>query len=180
MRDPFVRLEHSTHVYGDQNGSRFHTAVVAARVRNVARYTSEDSQSFLDLTHVRDMKLSSPNGGLVDGTSPLEASTAAEAIESGIFSGWYEASVSSVRAKGIFEENESMTTGDEASWDIESLLTAGVLEAIHGPALEMVRMMDGVGAKVDNGQGCKFTVPTWNIGHEGAWRGMDEAEGDFW
>ena len=155
--NPFVRLERSVQIEDDMDGAKFQRAAVAVRVRHVARYTSQDGQSFLDLTFVRDMSPTCPDG------VQLKASLAAESIKYGVFTSWYEASISSARAEELFKENETMTTGDESSWDTNTLTAAGVLDAVSGAALGMVRAMDGVGAKVDNGQSCKFRAPPSNM-----------------
>jgi len=180
VRHPFVRLERSMHTHNDQKGTRFHTAVVGVRVRHIARYTTRNGQSILDLTGVRAMDVSFPDGGGDDNNSRLEASPATEAIEKGIFSCWYEASVSSAKAEAIFAENETLAIGDESRWDVGTLTVAGVLEAVYKPALEMIRQMDGVGAKVDNGQGSKLQAPGWNIRQVEALREAEGLDEEFW
>jgi len=168
------------HTLGDQKGVQFHTAVVAVRVRHIARYTSKDGRSLLDLTYLRDMDVQFPEGGEHDDSSRLEAFPMTEAVARGVFSSWYEASVSSVKAEEIFVENEGIATGDESQWDIGTLSAAGVLEALYTPALEMVRQMDGVGATVDNGQGGRYRAPAWNVRQAEARREAEASGGEFW
>jgi len=151
----------------------------------VARYSSIDGESLLDLTNVWHMTLSPPGNGIRDSDNPLTALPTTEAPDSGLFSNWYEAAVSSAKAADIFKENEGMTAGDEASWDTSTLSSARVFAATYKPALEMVRKMDGVGVKVDNRQGRRYPTPAWNariieMQRLEEQRSGDDPAGAFW
>ncbi|KYK56896.1 hypothetical protein DCS_03902 [Drechmeria coniospora] len=64
---------------------------------------------------------------------------------------FYEASISSVRAKAILEENVDLKFGDSASWALEHLVGDDILEDICRPALGMMSGMDDIGLNNDNG-----------------------------
>ncbi|VZH86916.1 unnamed protein product [Fusarium fujikuroi] len=66
---------------------------------------------------------------------------------------WFEASISSVRAEEIFQENMGLEFGDKTHWTPDILHQQGVFRAISEPALQMVRKMDHVGDSNSNGQG---------------------------
>ncbi|KAF5698306.1 hypothetical protein FGLOB1_12163 [Fusarium globosum] len=66
---------------------------------------------------------------------------------------WFEASISSVRAEEIFQENMGLEFGGKTHWTPDILHQQGVFRAISEPALQMVRKMDHVGDSNSNGQG---------------------------
>lgn len=69
---------------------------------------------------------------------------------------WFEASISSVRAKELFTENIRLPFGDSTSWGCEHLEADGVFEDICRPALGMITRMDGIGSANNNGQGLQI------------------------
>ncbi len=99
------------------------------------------------------MKLDHTEGKDGPGIHNIIARPSGETPGEGIISTWYEASISSTSARTILRENETLTLGDEAQWTLQMLVDAGALEAIYKPALQMVKAMDGVGVKMDNGPG---------------------------
>ncbi len=96
---------------------------------------------------------------MAPGIHNIIARPSGETPGEGIISTWYEASISSTSAQTILRENEILTLGDEAQWTLQTLVDAGALEAIYKPALQMVKAMDGVGVKMDNGQSERVTLP---------------------
>lgn len=70
----------------------------------------------------------------------------------GVFTSWFEASISSVKAEELFVQNEELTLGEEAEWTAEQLKQDGVFRSLWGPALQMLKEMDSVGHHNSNGQ----------------------------
>ncbi|KAF5656109.1 hypothetical protein FHETE_11095 [Fusarium heterosporum] len=63
---------------------------------------------------------------------------------------WFEASISSVQATGLLQENAGLEFGEKTCWTPETLEKRGVLTAICEPALRMVSQMDPVGESNEN------------------------------
>ncbi|TPX16572.1 uncharacterized protein E0L32_003866 [Thyridium curvatum] len=153
----------------DSAGGLHLTTVSGARVRHVAKLRSRDGQSYLRLSQVEEMKLQElprreasprpppppPGGERVT----LRAIPREDDLEKGKLSVWHEASISSVRGDAILAENETLPVGGEPSWTADTLDEQGVWRALYGPALAMIKKMDGVGVLVDNGQRAKYVLP---------------------
>lgn len=134
--------------------------VLSARVRNVGRFQSTDKQTFLDISWNWLMALAKRPSREKPSTGTAYASPAADHPARGVFSSWYEASVSSVAAEEAFKENETMPIGGLAAWGVNGIAAREEMyEAAFGPALKLIRKMDGVGVLVDNGQGHQWTPP---------------------
>ncbi len=182
---PLLHFGHDTCVRV-QDGTLFYTEVVAVRVRQVARLASPDGRSYLDLTQVRDMRLT-PTWDTIASTGEqhgrvgrITATPAEDSPAQGRFTSWYEASVVSACGDSTFAENESLSFGDEARWTSAALRDAGVFEAVYGPALRMVAMMDGVGVAADNGQTGKLDTPPILSGNPTTLRDYAHAPEQYW
>ena len=155
---PRLRFDCDTSIREDR-GVRWNDDVIALRVRHVARHVGRGGETYLDITHVRDMRLAHPTRGEGQIAALVEATPAEGNMSQGKFASWYEASVTSARGEKLFAENETMSLGEEASWTPAALDREGVFQAIYEPALEMVKIMDGVGVTVDNGQDSRMEHP---------------------
>lgn len=138
----------------------FSTTVLSARVRNVGRFQSTDKQTFFDISWNWLMALAKRPSREKPSTGTVYASPVADHPARGVFSSWYEASVSSVAAEEAFKENETLPIGGLAAWGVNGIAAREEMyEAAFGPALKLIRKMDGVGVLVDNGQGHQWTPP---------------------
>lgn len=85
-------------------------------------------------------------------TRHIRVEPSANDATKGLANTWYEASISSVRAERVFEENAGMEFGDKATWAEEKLKEEGVFKNLYLPAIGMLEQMDGVGSGNDNGR----------------------------
>lgn len=76
-------------------------------------------------------------------------------------SSWHEVTVSSKKANDLFKKSMELELGGLTNYGPEHLSQFEGIEAIYGPALVMLKQMDGVGFYNDNGSGtadfAKFT-----------------------
>lgn len=138
--------------------------VLSARVRNVGRFESTDKQSFLDVSWNWLMALAKRPGKESHSAGIVYATPAVDNPGQGLFTSWYEASVVSAAAEEAFRENETLPVGDVAAWGSGvggggSAAQDELYEAAFGPALRLIKKMDGVGVLIDNGQGQQWTPP---------------------
>lgn len=111
-----------------------------ARLRQVCRFRHQNQKSFLDITRIMPTKIEEEKQGYRTVMTDKDA---------GIFSQWFEASVSSVGLEEVFKENESMIPGDEAKWTVEQLTEENVLQELS-VAFEIVKKIDGLGVECDS------------------------------
>ncbi|ROW11564.1 hypothetical protein VMCG_01472 [Cytospora schulzeri] len=117
------------------------------RVRQVRRFQTRDKKTFLDISRTIPTEVKDFPGTKYRAVRSLQA----DDRKKGVFNGWYEASVSSARMEGLLQQNEALVPGDEVEWTLEQLEKEGVFEDMYRPACQIVRRMDGVGVKCDNG-----------------------------
>lgn len=114
--------------------------VVDARFRQVCRFQNQDQRTFLDITRTMPTKVEGDKEGY---------RTVMTDQGSGVFSQWFEASVSSVGLEEVLKENESMVPGDEAKWTVEDLAEKKLLQEL-GVAFNIVKKINGLGMQCDN------------------------------
>ncbi|UNI14691.1 hypothetical protein JDV02_001293 [Purpureocillium takamizusanense] len=125
---------------------RLRATITGIRVRHVAKYRQgEHGESELSVIMVKRMMVSQRRERratwvVSDGDQQGQPAT------------FYEASITSSRAKELFMENQGMKIGQRASWDCHVLEAEGVFKAICRPAFEMIALMDEIGMLNDNGQ----------------------------
>lgn len=113
-------------------------------------YDSVDDKAVLKLletqTLVTEERLAPGKGSMM-----FKASLGPECKPCQKLQRWHEVSISSIKLKEILVQNPKLTIGEEASWTIEDISKLGVAEAIYGPAVEMLRKIDGIGQRNNNG-----------------------------
>lgn len=117
------------------------------RIRQVRRFQTQSKKTLLDITRVFPTEVKNFPGTKYRAVRSLPN----DDCEKGVFKGWYEASVSSARMEELLKQNETLAPGDEVEWTFEQLEKEGVFEDIYQPACQIVKSMDGVGVKCDNG-----------------------------
>ena len=139
---PYIRLHENEH-YG--------VFTEKVTIRHVAKYKGGDS--FLKVRMMQDMTL---NAHFIANEAAdvrvVDAEPDKHDKARGIPDKWYEASISSVRAEELLEENALMEWGNEVKWTVEDAKEEGVFAALYKPALAMVSQMDLVGCFNDNRQ----------------------------
>ena len=58
---------------------------------------------------------------------------------------WWEASITSLNATSILEENDKLEIGDIATWDAETIIEKGIVRDLHSLANDLVTRIDSVG-----------------------------------
>ncbi|KAK3903773.1 hypothetical protein C8A05DRAFT_43054 [Staphylotrichum tortipilum] len=123
------------------------------------RHLSLNHKSALEITEVQRMELTPYSEGLYSGSwdswtgrlaRPWFHREAREKRAKGEFPLWYEAAVVSLGLEELFQQNLFLQVGEKVDWDPEDVKARGLLAATYGPALEMVKLMDHVGAENDN------------------------------
>jgi hypothetical protein len=124
------------------------------------RYPSLNNKSILEITEVQQMELgpctdlpvATPNDEWdIRCAKPWTQPTSQRMRPLGAVPRWYEAAVVSSEAEALFRENEIMEMGEKAKWTPDELKARGILAAVYGPALHMLREMDHVGRSDSNG-----------------------------
>ena len=64
---------------------------------------------------------------------------------------WYEVTVSSPEVDQLLEQNKSLELGDEAGWTVDNLMDINAAEAFGLPACQMLKQMDAIGCRNNNG-----------------------------
>ncbi|KAL4730375.1 hypothetical protein ACLX1H_002409 [Fusarium chlamydosporum] len=75
---------------------------------------------------------------------------------------WFEASISSIKAEDMLQENVGLELGERTRWNPDALQRYGALTAICEPAIRMVRQMDRVGDSNENGHGTETDQPPFD------------------
>ena len=75
---------------------------------------------------------------------------------------WYEASISSIKAEEVLQENVGLELGEQTSWSTDELKRLGAFKAVCEPAIRMVRQMDKVGNTNENGHGTQTDQPPFD------------------
>ncbi|KAJ4137777.1 hypothetical protein NW768_003367 [Fusarium equiseti] len=75
---------------------------------------------------------------------------------------WYEATISSIKAEDVLQENVGLELGEQASWSTDELKRHGAFKAVCEPAIRMVRQMDKVGNSNENGHGTQTDQPPFD------------------
>ena len=117
------------------------------RVRQVRRFQTQNERTILDISRVFLTEAQNFPGTKCRAVRSIQG----DDHEKGVFKGWYEATVSSARMEELLQQNEALEPGDEVDWTLEQLEREGVFEDIYQPACQVVKRMDGVGVKCDNG-----------------------------
>ncbi|TLS29307.1 hypothetical protein PpBr36_00144 [Pyricularia pennisetigena] len=126
--------------------------VTALRVLHIVSFGSPDKETQLRVTQVQDMS-TTLLPGRHGGWNRYKASVAKESPDQGIFSTWFTASMSSVKADEMLKSNMTLELGDEARWTTEAFLKDGCVHSLFKRALAIVKEMDGIGVLCDNGHG---------------------------
>ncbi len=89
---------------------------------------------------------------------------------------WYEVAISSSEFDKLLEQNKSLELGDEAGWTVEKLADIGAAETFILPACQMLKQMDGIGCRNENGvpfaqfqEFAQTQRPVQTIMHETFW-----------
>ncbi|RFN53040.1 hypothetical protein FIE12Z_2623 [Fusarium flagelliforme] len=83
-------------------------------------------------------------------------------IDHGQIGQWYEASISSIKAEDVLQENVGLELGEQTSWSTDELKRHGAFKAVCEPAIRMVRQMDKVGNSNENGHGTQTDQPPFD------------------
>ncbi|KAI1068248.1 hypothetical protein LB507_004847 [Fusarium sp. FIESC RH6] len=75
---------------------------------------------------------------------------------------WYEASISSIKAEDVLQENVGLELGEQTSWSTDEMKRLGAFKAVCEPAIRMVRQMDKVGNTNENGHGTQTDQPPFD------------------
>lgn len=67
------------------------------------------------------------------------------------FNIWHEASISSAKVNEQLKQNATLELGEETEWSPDSLEQLGAANDMCLPACEMLKQMDGVGIRNNNG-----------------------------
>jgi len=119
------------------------------RVHRIVEYMSMDANSVLHITEIYDLDVNAQIGKTHTIYKAESNTTPRPGCEKVDY--WHEVRISSIEADKIFEENETLEFGDEASWTPEILSTKHVAGTLCRPACEMLKQMDGIGFWNDNG-----------------------------
>lgn len=117
------------------------------RIRQVRRFQTQNKKTFLDVSRIFPTIVKNFSGTKYRAVRSLLEDDRTK----GVFNGWYEASVSSARMEELLQQNEALAPGDEVEWTLEQLEKEAVFEDTYQPACHIVKRMDGVGVKCDNG-----------------------------
>jgi len=122
---------------------------VMFQVHRNCNYKGVDGNSTLHITEVHHLTLNSldlSGAGILTHRHRVDKAANMDGLST-----WYEASVSSHFADGMFKKNEYMDLGEVAAWTVPQMKAAGVQESIYLTACQMIKMMDGVGLQNRNG-----------------------------
>lgn len=132
-------------------------------VHRVYEYKSTDQKSILKVSEIQSLDI---DGGPVmeqpfwiyeakpgnPERAPIEKLTT-----------WYEACVSSVQLDVSLKQNELLDFGDETAWTLEDIANIEASKALYSPALEMLKLMDGVGQHSHNGSDYRSRAPAEHV-----------------
>lgn len=129
------------------------------RVLSKWRHPGLNNKSSLEITEVQQMEMAAcPDAPPAAAEGSWEVKRARAWTQqttqqrgiTGEFPRWYEAAVVSHEAEALFRENQFLELGEKAGWTFDELKARGILAAVYGPALQMLREMDHVGRNDDN------------------------------
>lgn len=118
------------------------------RIRQVYRAQHHNRKTFLDITRVMPTEADKGLGG---NRYRRVRSLPRDSPETGVFSQWFEASISSARLEELLQQNERLIPGEEADWTVEQVQKEGLLGELTDEAFAIVKEIDGVGVLCDNG-----------------------------
>ncbi|KAJ9134026.1 hypothetical protein NKR23_g10411 [Pleurostoma richardsiae] len=124
--------------------------VVEVRVHHTSRYLGNNSQSYLDITQVRELAVQTTEQDSETLTRVADVSSPKDA-KNGVLACWFEASITSAKGEELLRQNASLTIGDLVAWTSEAFQAAKVFESLYEPATKMITRMDGVGVYCNNG-----------------------------
>lgn len=120
--------------------------VCSARIRQVCRFQHHDKTTFLDMSRIL------PTKTVLQKPQYLEVTTIPQDIvDTGEFSQWYEATISSVRLEELLRQNAELIPGEQAGWDAEQMAQEGLFKDLYEHAASVIQQMDGVGLVCNNG-----------------------------
>lgn len=144
VNSPVITFQHA---FTEAPGLDNHEPVIVtnARVRQVCRFQSRDEKAYLDVTRILPLEKVSQD----DVYCKMKNIKADQ--KAGVFSQWYEVSISSVRLEEILKQNENLVPGDHANWTVDQLQEEGIFTDLYNQAVEVVKRINGVGVDCDNG-----------------------------
>lgn len=117
------------------------------RMRQVCRLQHQNQKTYLNVTQIcPTLKIEEESTAAYWTVRRLTSDN----LETGIFSQWFEASVSSARLEELLEQNKSLIPGDEAEWTVEQLLQENLLAELYQQTAEIVKKINGIGVICDN------------------------------
>lgn len=128
--------------------------VTDARIRQVCRLQHHDKKTYLDVTRMLPTKPT--KSGPCNSNYTEMATLNPNRTNTGEFSQWYEAALSSVRFEEALRENTTLVPGDKANWNVEDLTQE--VRHLCEQAAGLVEQIDPVGVDCDNG----FDEKYWN------------------
>lgn len=135
--------------------ARGSTATVnQARVNHVARCRSRDKATFLDVVQVQEMEIQEVLDGDVSRLTAV--SYPSRQVIHGHFPFWYEASISSVKAEGLFMQNENLKHGEQTAWTLETFHKDKIVDHLVHRATEVAKRINGVGVFCNNRLGDRY------------------------
>lgn len=117
------------------------------RMRQVCRLQHQNQKTYLDVTKISPTRKIEEESTATYWTVQKLLS---DNLETGVFSQWFEVTVSSVRLEELLEQNKRLIPGDEAEWTVEQLQQENLLTEIYQQTAEVVKKMNGVGVICDN------------------------------
>lgn len=126
------------------------------RVRQVCRFQHHNEKVYLDISRISPTKPTNSGSHIANCTE--RATFTRDKAETGEFTNWYEAAISSVRLEEVLKENATLVPGDTAGWNVEHL--AQEVRDVCVQAASMVQQMDPVGIGCDNGLNEQYWHPT--------------------
>lgn len=128
--------------------------VSGVRIRQVCRLRHHDEKTYLDITRMLPTKPTKSDSCRSNNTEV--ATLTQDRAETGEFTNWYEASISSVRIEEALRENATLVPGARAGWSAENL--AQEVRHLCEQAATVVQQIDPVGVGCNNG----FDEQYWN------------------
>jgi hypothetical protein len=126
------------------------------RVHRISRYKSKDQKSILEVRECRDLDVDAvPVPGILRSAIAATSCMSERPCYEKLYT-WYEATISSALVQEVLEANTQLELGEEADWGLSGVKGA---EAMYLPALEMLKVMDGVGSYNHNGVDVRTCPP---------------------
>lgn len=151
VSSPNLRFQHS---FRDASLADCPIFIHSVKIRQVVRAQHQTQGLFLDITRVMPTEVVEE----IRDRHRLVRTLQRDNLQTGTFSQWFEASISSARIEELMKQNEKLVPGDQAEWSVEQLQEEGLFKELANEVFSLVREIDGVGVACNNGHASRSST----------------------